>query len=100
MKNDSYTKVVLTVIAVCLVLIVLKQIDIIPKAYGGSPSPKSNQNYALAPLNADGSIDVNIKNASPIDVDVVDVSTTDKLKVDIDEVGGFSTFGTVPVKVK
>jgi hypothetical protein len=103
MKTDLYTKVVLTVIAFCLTIIVLNQIEIFPKAYAG-PTPtslKTNINYGLVPLNADGSIDVNLKSAtSTIDVDIVDISTSDELEVNIEEVGGFSTFGTVPVKIK
>ena len=103
MKTDFYTKTVLTVIAICLTIIVLKQIDIIPTAFAGSPQSNSNtgMNYSLVPLNADGSIDVNIKsNSSTMDVNIVDISTSDELYVNIDEVGGFSTFGTVPVKIK
>lgn len=103
MKTDFYTKAVLTVIAVCLTIIVLKQVDIIPNAYAETPKTKinNNMNYGLVPLNADGSIDVNIKsNSSTMDVSIVDISTSDELDVNIDEVGGFSTSGTVPVKVK
>lgn len=103
MKTDLYTKVVLTVIAFCLVVIVLNQVDLFPKAYAGSSGNdiKRNINYGLVPLNADGSIDVNLKSAnSTIDVDIVDISTSDELDVNIEEVGGYSTYGTIPVKVK
>ncbi len=90
MKTDFYTKAVLTVIAICITIIVLKQVDIIPNAYAETPKTNinTNMNYGLVLLNAEGSIDVNIKsNSSSIDVNIV-------------EVGGFATFGTVPVKVK
>lgn len=73
MKTDFYTKAVLTVIAVCLTIIVLKQVDIIPNAYAETPKTNlnSNMNYVLVPLNADGSIDVNVKsNSSTIDVNI------------------------------
>ncbi len=103
MKTDFYTKAVLTVIAFCLTIIVLKQVDIIPNAFAGTPKSNlnTNMNYGLVPLNADGSIDVNIKsNSSTVDVNIVDISTSDELDVNIDEVGGFSTFGTVLVKIK
>ena len=62
MKTDRYTKTVLTIIAICLTIIVLKQVDIIPSAYAGTPTAnlKNNMNYGLVPLNADGIIDVNI----------------------------------------
>jgi len=87
MKIDFYTKSVLTVIAVCLTIIVLKQVDIIPNAYAESPKTNlnSNPNYGLVPLNTDGSIDVNIKSNSSI---------TD---VNIAKVGGWDTWGKVPV---
>lgn len=90
MKIDFYTKAVLTVIAICLTIIVLKQVDIIPNAYAETPKTNlnANVNYGLVPLNADGSIDVNI------------ISNSSVMDVNIEEVGGYSTYGTVPVKVK
>jgi hypothetical protein len=103
MKTDFYTKAVLTVIAACLSIIVLKQVDIIPNAHAESTKNElnSNVNYGLVPLNADGSIDVNIKsNSSTMDVNIVDINTREELEVNIEEVGGYSTYGTVPVKVK
>ena len=77
MKSDFYTKTVLTVIAICLMVIAFKQTDIIPKAYADSPAAnvKSNRNYGLVPLNADGSIDVNIKSASTMDVNIESCSS-------------------------
>ena len=90
MKTDFYTKTVLTVIALCLTIIVLKQVDIIPKAYAGSPETnlKPYMNYGLVPLNEDGSIDVKI------------ISGSDKINVNIEEVGGFWVGGsTLPVSV-
>jgi hypothetical protein len=102
MKTDTYTKGVLTVIAVCLTFNLLKDINVIPKAHAGDPVYNAAQSmkYGLVPINADGSINVNVKSASTLDVDIVDISTSDELDINIDEVGGFSTFGTVPVKVK
>ena len=91
MKTDFYTKAVLTVIAVCLTIIVIKQVDIIPIAYAGAPKTNSNtnMNYGLVPLNEDGSIDVNV------------VSSSETVKVNIEEVGGFWVGGSkLPVKVK
>lgn len=90
MKTDFYTKAVLTVIAVCLSIIALKQMDIIPDAHANSSSIiQSHAHYGLVPLNADGSIDVNIK------------SSSDKIKVNIEEVGGFWVGGSsLPVRMK
>lgn len=39
MKTDVYTKIVLTVIAVCLVVIVFKNIDIVPSARAVPAAP-------------------------------------------------------------
>lgn len=90
MKTDFYTKTVLTVIAICLIILVFKQVDIIPKAYAETPYSNfnSNLNYGLVPLNKDGSIDVNI------------VSGSDMIDVNIAEVGGWNTWGKVPVVIK
>ena len=90
MKTDFYTKTILTVIAICLTILVLKNIDIIPRAYANETKNGINPyiNYGLVPLNPDGSIDVNIKSNSEI------------INVNIEEVGGWSTWGKVPVVIK
>ena len=118
MKTDRYTKSVLTVIAIALSLIALKDVDIFPKAHATSDSvntPYTNANYGLVPLNEDGSItvrlstaeqlDVNIKNIDTYDelrVDVYSISTSDELDVNLDEIGGgwINNGGPVPVKIK
>lgn len=90
MKTDLYTKAVLTVIAICLSIIAIKDLEIFPKAYADNPSAnvKTNPNYGLIPLG--GTIDVNI----------VDINTSDKLGVNIAEVGGYSFSGKIPVVIK
>lgn len=90
MKTDFYTKAMLTVIAICLSVIVLKQVDIIPNAHANpTTNLKTNTNYGLVPLNSNGSIDVNIK------------STSETVKVNIEEVGGFWVGGrTLPVEIE
>jgi len=90
MKTDFYTKAVLTVIAVCLSIIVLKQVYIIPNAYAGTPKTNfnTNKNYGLVPLNADGSIDVNIKSSSEMDVNITGVN------------GSYVPYGKLPVVIK
>ena len=90
MKTDFYTKTILTVIAICLTTLVLKNIDIIPRAYANETKNGIDPytNYGLVPLNPDGSIDVNIKSNSEI------------INVNIEEVGGWSTWGKVPVVIK
>jgi hypothetical protein len=91
MKTDFYTKTILTVIAVCLIAIIVQQGDIMPKAYAGTPSASFNPNvnYGLVPLNADGTIDVNIKSSSTMDVNIESCSSY-----------AFQYAGPMEVKVK
>lgn len=104
MKLDLYTKSILTVIAICLSINVLKDFEIIPKAYANEPLKTQpnllpNKNYGLIPVNADGTIDVNIKSSSEMDVNISNISTSDELDVNIDEIGGgFVSYGG-PIKV-
>ncbi|OIQ15819.1 MAG: hypothetical protein BM557_11005 [Flavobacterium sp. MedPE-SWcel] len=105
MKTDRYTKIILTVIAACLVINILNSIDIIPKAYANDYNNKSiipNSNYAVVPLNEDGSINVTLKSGAPIDVNLVGVRTSDELDVNVnlEKVGGSYLYGELPIKVK
>ena len=85
MKQIKYLNGVLTVIAACLLLITLAVTGLIPKA-NASPNPGLNEKkFVSVPVNQDGSINVKIN-------DVMDVN--------IEEVGGYSTYGKVPVEVK
>jgi hypothetical protein len=54
MKTDFYTKAVLTVIAFCLIVLILQ---------GGATKAVASEssNYALVPINPDGSVNVNVK---------------------------------------
>lgn len=95
MKLDFYSKCVLTVIAICLTINVLKDFDIIPKAYANEP--KNNnfttlpvKNYGLVPVNSDGTIDVNISS----------ISTSDELDVNISEIGDGHIFHGGPIDVR
>jgi len=50
-------------------------------------------------VNADGSIDVNLKSSSVIDINISRISTRDELDINIDEIGGgFVPYGG-PIKV-
>ena len=90
MKLDLYSKSILTIIAVCLTINVLKDFDIMPKAYANETLKNElnllpNKNYGLIPVNADGTIDVNIKSSSEMKVDISTISTWDKMRVVIKE---------------
>jgi hypothetical protein len=114
MKIDRYTKIVLTIIAICLINLSLGGINLFPQAQANvKTSP--DVSYGLVPLNEDGSITVRLSEMEEIDVNITDISTSDELHVDIseistsdeldiniDEVGGsFLHLGSgIPVKIK
>ncbi|HHG86106.1 MAG TPA: hypothetical protein ENJ82_15260 [Bacteroidetes bacterium] len=116
MKIDLYSKVVLTVIAGCLMILVLRGADFAPKAYADNLTETPSAQFGLVPMNEDGSInvvvksfgandimDVRIKDIDTYDemkVSITDISTTDELAVNIDEVGGSSVSSGGPIKVK
>ncbi|MCK9398612.1 MAG: hypothetical protein M0Q51_01285 [Bacteroidales bacterium] len=106
MKPDFYTKAVLTVIAICLLIIVFKQMEIIPTSFANFPSTNlsSNMNFGLVPLNSDGSIDVNIKSMSDIiDVNIEEVggySCYDKVPISIEAIGDYDCYNKIPVVIK
>ncbi|HOJ19067.1 MAG TPA: hypothetical protein PLT92_10950 [Ignavibacteriaceae bacterium] len=78
MKTDFYTKTILTVIAILLAVIALRNIDLIPKAYANTPPVASkNANYGIVPLNEDGSVNVRISQA-------------EVLKVSLEKIYGFN----------
>ncbi|GAA4277098.1 hypothetical protein [Aquimarina mytili] len=110
MKTDKYTKFIFTIIAICLVIIVIRDLEIIPKAHANTTSAI---NYGIIPVNSDGSITVRLSNTDEIDVNIKNIDTYDKLKVDlnaistrdeldinIDEIGGSYISSGGPIKVK
>lgn len=85
MKIDLYTKAILTVIATCLVVLVLKDVSIITPAQANNATnfiPSTNVNYGLIPLNEDGSMNVRVNNFDEYANDV-NVRFNDELKVRI-----------------
>jgi hypothetical protein len=89
-KPDLYTKVILTVIAAALVLLVLQNAQLIPTAYADKPVA-ATPHFSTLPVKADGSIDVNIKAISP----------NQNLDVNIDRVGGLMVnSGVMDVNVR
>ena len=65
------TNVLLGIIATCLVLLTLIQLDVWPtKANANEFGLDPSINYGLVPLNEDGSINVNIASDDPLNVNV------------------------------
>ncbi|MFK7950396.1 MAG: hypothetical protein AB8G11_22595 [Saprospiraceae bacterium] len=89
MKIDRYTKFILTVIAFCLVVLTLNNVDIFPKAYAND-AMNYGGNYGLVPMNEDGSINVRLQGIDEaideLDVNIVGIDTYDELEVNIVEV--------------
>ncbi len=98
MKTDLYTKTILTVIAVALTILALKNTSFINEA----KADKSNFNkYASIPLNPDGSI--NVKLVSDMDVNLKSIGGTSvygSIPVNLKELGGSSFYGALPVNLK
>ncbi len=88
MKIDLYTKGVLTVIAVCLVILTLQNMHLIPEAYAAPASTLVGNE--IRP-NIDGSINVRIIEMKPeirlstpfdgLPIQIKDINTHDELKV-------------------
>ncbi|MEO1434850.1 MAG: hypothetical protein AAFV80_04895 [Bacteroidota bacterium] len=103
-QSENYLKGVLTVIAICLILLTLSALDLMPKAHankGNNPYDRVTQNYGLVPVNSDGSITVRLSPHSEIDVNIADISTRDELNVNVSEIGGgfVSHGGPIPVEI-
>jgi hypothetical protein len=71
MRSQKYLNGVLTVIAVCLVLLTLSVLGVIPKASASSPAK-----FATVPVNADGSINVRMDTSRIIPVNIVRLNST------------------------
>lgn len=91
MKTDLYTKTVLTVIAICLTINIVQQLNLIPSTQA-SVHENASANHRMVPLNADGSMDVNI----------VYINTSDVMGINIRKVDGswLGFSGAIPVKIK
>jgi len=120
MKTDNYTKVILSIIALCLTITIMKDFQLFPSAHA-SEHDKSTEvpsNYKLVPVNEIGTMDVrivdiatsdelnvNLKSVDTYDevkVNLKSIDTSDELDINIDEVGGSSIYagGTIKVKVE
>jgi hypothetical protein len=93
-KTDAYTKFVLTIIAICLVWICVKDIAVVPKAYAAQTGNivdvrirgidrMTGEGWDSLPVDFDEEIPVIVNNASAIPVDIkntridVDVKNVD-----------------------
>lgn len=90
MKTDAYTKSVLTVIALCLVVLVLRGVDLIPRATANAAGPAQTwQTSRPLLVNNDGSINVRI------------TGLEGPMNVNVAEVGGNRVYGSkLPVENK
>lgn len=71
MKTSNYLKVVLTIIAINLSLLVLQNAQILPTATAADEPQKQ---HVLVPVNADGSIDVRVQSIQEVlEVDLVKI---------------------------
>ena len=114
MKADRYTKIILTVIAVCLTINVVKDLEVFPKAYANDNITNDTE-YKLVPVSDMETLDVrivdintydelyvNIKNIDTYDemkVNIKSIETSDELDVNIDEIGGMWVNNGGPIKV-
>ena len=112
MKTDLYTKIILTVIAVCLTLILVKEFDLIPSAYASIdpvettsllPPISETIDVRIVDISTYDELNVNLKGVDTYDevkVNLSNIDTTDELDVNIDEIGGGWVNNGGPIKVK
>lgn len=118
MKTDKYTKIVLTVIAICLVINIVKEFNIVPSAYANEgKATLAPEGFKLVPINTaqvmdvrivdintSDELNVNLKRVStydPIKVNLKKIETSDKLDVNLKELGGrWIPYGALPVKIE
>ncbi|UII29709.1 hypothetical protein LVD17_15525 [Fulvivirga ulvae] len=102
MKFDKFTKVILTVIAVNLSILTLKELSIIPEAHADDLKEPvqlvENQKYGLVPVNADGSITVRL--SDKVDVNLIDINTSDKLNIHLKSSDSYSLKNAGPLEVR
>lgn len=118
MKTDKYTKIVLTVIAICLTINVVKEFNFLPSAYANEtendipipngfklvPINSSVMDVRIVDVNTYKELNVNLKSVStydPIKVNLKKIETSDILDVNLKELGGrWVSYGALPVKIE
>lgn len=103
----KYLNAVLTVMAVCLVLITCAVTGIIPAAH----AKETNQRFVSVPVNPDGSINVKFVEGQTMDVNIdeingsslfeskLPISDRNTIPVNLEKVNGYSASST-PIRVK
>ena len=111
MKTDLYTKTLLTIIAVCLSINVVQQLDIVPTAHASDKNNPKGINAAalgetidvrIVDINTYDELNVNLKSVDTYDevkVNIKSIDTSDELDVNIDEVGGSWVNSGSPIPV-
>lgn len=113
MKTDLYTKAILTVIAVCLSINVIQQLEIIPTAHATATDPigidlpviSETIDVRIVDIYTSDELNVNLKSVDTYDevkVNIKGIDTSDELDVNIDEVGGswVNSGSPIPVTIK
>lgn len=99
MKTDLYTKTILTVIALALIVLVFQNTNMVNEA----KADKTDFNkFASVPVNSDGSINVKLI-GDQMDVNVKSIggsSVYGALPINLKEIGGSSFYGALPVNFK
>ncbi len=107
MKTDTYTKTILTIIAICLTINVVKDFNFIPTAYANEKELQKPitdvMDVRIVDINTYDELNVNLKSVDTYDevkVNLKKIETTDELDVNIDEIGGGWVSNGGPIKVK
>ncbi|RLD23134.1 MAG: hypothetical protein DRI70_09790 [Bacteroidetes bacterium] len=114
MRTDLYTKTVLTIIATCLTINVVQQLNIIPSVYASEKENPVFFDHAastetidvrIVDINTYDELNVNIKSVDTYDelkVNIKSIDTSDELDVNIDEVGGswINSGSPIPVTIR
>lgn len=126
MKTDTYTKTILTIIAICLCFNVVKELEIIPSAMASEINSIDNDlptlneiiDVRIVDINTYDELNVNIKSVDTYDelkvninsvdtydelkVNIYSIDTDDELDINIDQVGGhwITSGNSIPVTIK
>ena len=98
MKTDLYTKGVLSIIAVALLILVCQNFKIVNEAKANGTNFNG---FTTIPINTDGSINVKLINDMDVNIHSIGGSSIyGSLPINIKEVGGNSFYGSLPINLK